>query len=125
VSSFTSLSLDPPLVSVALSTKSRTLKRIESTGEFTVSVLGAGQQSVAEQCARLDAPDAALFDESGHVLGAIGALTCRVHDIRTYGDHLLVVGEVDMARRNEHDAPLLYWNRAYRALHLDDDQTTT
>jgi flavin reductase (NADH) len=125
VSSFSSLSLDPPLVSVALSTKSRTLRRIESTGLFAASILGADQQAVAVQCASLEAPDPALFDESGHVLGAIGAVGCRVHDIRSYGDHLLVVGEVDMARHNEDDAPLLYWHRAYRALHFDDDQTTT
>jgi flavin reductase (NADH) len=125
VSSFTSVSLDPPLVLVALSTKSRTLRRIEATARFAVSVLSAHQRDVAEQCARLDAVDQALFDEAGHVRGALAMLACGVHDIRAYGDHLVVVGEVSMARRNEHDAPLLYWNRDYRALHLGVDQTST
>ena len=115
VSSFSSLSLEPPLVLVALKEGSRTLKRVESSERFTVSVLSSAQQEVSARCARGEAEEAA-FDEDARVRDSLVGLSCALHDLRRYGDHLLLVGRVVAVHRGVDGEPLLYWNRAYRAL---------
>ncbi|MCP3137415.1 flavin reductase family protein [Pyxidicoccus xibeiensis] len=115
VSSFSSLSLEPPLVVVALSERSRTLKRVEAAGRFTVSVLSVAQREVAVKCAKGEAEDAA-FDEGAFVRDGLAGLSCTVEAVHRYGDHLLLVGRVTEVRRGEEQEPLLYWSRAYRAV---------
>ncbi|NMO16134.1 flavin reductase [Pyxidicoccus fallax] len=115
VSSFSSLSLEPALVLVALKENSRTLKRVEAAGRFTVSVLSSTQREVAASCAS-GAPDTAAFDENAWVRDSLVGLSCSLHELRRYGDHLLVVGQVRSVQRGVEAEPLLYWNRAYRAV---------
>lgn len=115
VSSFSSLSLSPPLVMVALAEGSQTLERVKGSGRFTVSLLAAGQQEVASRCAKR-AADASTFDEHGHVRGSLALLACTTHDLRRYGDHLLLVGQVESLQLGAGGTPLLYWERGYRAL---------
>lgn len=115
VSSFSSLSLEPPLITVALTEKSRTLKRVEASGRFTMSVLATAQQDVAARCAKGDA-DTAAFDAEARVRDCLVSLSCTVRDLHRYGDHLLLVGLVAGVQRGADGEPLLYWNRAYRAL---------
>ena len=52
VSSFASLSLDPPLVSVAFDRGSTLLRQIQSTGRFGVNILGQAQDDLAVTFAR-------------------------------------------------------------------------
>ncbi|QSQ25352.1 flavin reductase [Pyxidicoccus parkwayensis] len=115
VSSFSALSLEPPLVLVALKETSRTLKRVEAAGRFTVSVLTSTQRDIAAKCASGAAEEAA-FDERAWVHGSLVGLSCELHDLRPYGDHLLVAGRVLGVYRGVDSEPLLYWNRAYRAV---------
>ncbi|MFP2924251.1 flavin reductase family protein [Pyxidicoccus sp. 3LG] len=115
VSSFNSLSLEPPLVVVALSDRSRSLKRVEAAGRFTVSVLSSAQRDVAMRCAKGEARDAE-FDEGAFVLDSLSGLGCTLVDVHRYGDHSLLVGRVTAVRRGGEHEPLLYWNRAYRAV---------
>jgi flavin reductase (NADH) len=115
VSSFSSLSLSPPLVMVALAERSQTLERVKASGRFTVSLLAAGQQEAASRCAKR-AADEADFDEDGHVRGSLASLACTTHDLRQYGDHLLLVGRVERLQLGAGGAPLLYWDRGYRVL---------
>jgi flavin reductase (NADH) len=115
VSSFSSLSLEPPLVMLALTERSRTLKRVEAAGRFTVSVLSSAQQQVSARCASGEVEEAA-FDERAWVRDSLVGLSCELHDLRRYGDHLLLIGRVLDVLRGVEGEPLLYWNRAYRAL---------
>ncbi|WP_224360967.1 flavin reductase family protein [Hyalangium versicolor] len=115
VSSFSSLSLEPPLVLLSLSDSSRTLKRVQAAGRFTVSILSAAQQDTAVHCAKGESAQAA-FDEAAFVRDCLAGLSCTVLDLRRYGDHLLLVGQVVSILRGEAREPLLYWNRAYRAV---------
>lgn len=115
VSSFSSLSLEPPLVLLSLSEASRTLKRLEVARRFSVSVLSAAQRQVAVSCSKGGAdPDA--FVEGAFVRDCLAGLSCNLLDIHRYGDHLLLIGQVSGIHLGAVQDPLLYWNRAYRAL---------
>ncbi|WP_257449681.1 flavin reductase family protein [Archangium lipolyticum] len=115
VSSFSSLSLEPPLVLVALSERSRTLKRVQVAGRFTVSVLSSTQRDIAVRCSKGEAEDAA-FDDDAFVRDCLAGFSCTLLDLHRHGDHLLLIGRVVGVRREEEREPLLYWNRAYRAV---------
>lgn len=115
VSSFSSLSLDPPLVLVALTESSRTLKRVQAAGRFSVSILSAAQKDIAMRCAKGEAAHAE-FDDDAFLQGTLASLSCTVRDVLHYGDHLLLIGQVLGIHHGPHQEPLLYWNRAYRAV---------
>ncbi|WP_043711767.1 flavin reductase family protein [Corallococcus macrosporus] len=115
VSSFSSLSLEPPLVVVALSEASRTLKRVEATGRFTLSILSAAQRSISARCAKGEL-DEALFDADAFVRDSLVGLSCQVHGLHRHGDHTLIVGRVTRLHEGRRQEPLLYWERGYRTV---------
>jgi flavin reductase (DIM6/NTAB) family NADH-FMN oxidoreductase RutF len=102
----TYVSHDPPLVATALHPDSRTARIARASGAFSISLLTASQQDVAEAAAQpaqsadkfaelripaLEAPEARL---PAGVAGSIAVLWCAVREERPAGDHLLFVGEV-------------------------------
>lgn len=115
VSSFSSLSLEPPLVVVALSDASRTLKRVEASGVFTLSILSAAQRSISVRCAKGEL-DAQLFDADAFVQDSLVGLSCQVHGLHRHGDHTLIVGRVTRVHEGRPQEPLLYWARGYRTV---------
>lgn len=118
VSSFNSLTLEPPLVLVALADKGKSLPRVLAAGAYTISVLTSEQREISERCAQTQAREED-FDAEGRVQGALVSLRCAVHDTHRHGGHLLLVGRVLEVRHNPRSAePLLYWNRDYRSLSL-------
>ena len=122
--SFSSLSLDPPLVVLSTARTSKTWPRIESTGRFAVNVLGDDQRELSEGFAvsggdkfegvgwRAGALGNPLLD------GAIAHLECDVHAVHDGGDHVLVLGRVRAleAPGLEERAPLVYFRSGYRTL---------
>ncbi|RKH37240.1 flavin reductase family protein [Corallococcus sicarius] len=120
VSSFSSLSLDPPLVVVALQQISRTLKRVEAAGRFSVSVLSTTQRDISVRCAKGES-DGLAFSEEAFVQDCLASLSCTLLDVHRYGDHLLLVGRVVGIQRGADGEPLVYWNRAYRAVTAHPD----
>ena len=124
-SSFTSVSLDPPLVLVCVHDKSPLCEMITRSGRFAVSVLERGQEAASnhfasrgrEPAAVLDGvPMTATSDDLPLVEGAPGTLACDLHEAITLGDHLVVVGRVTEARAGGSGSPLIYWSRAYRGV---------
>jgi 3-hydroxy-9,10-secoandrosta-1,3,5(10)-triene-9,17-dione monooxygenase reductase component len=128
VSSFTSLSLDPPLVLVCLQTKSTLLPMVAEAGRFSVSVLAADQQGVSTHFASVGrAPGAhSAYLEGGDadgdnqavpvVRGAAAWLRCALHERLSHGDHVIVMGRVVAAHAEAGRAPLLYHRRGYHDL---------
>ena len=121
---FTPVSLDPPLVLVCIDALSATGDAIASHGAFNVSILGRGHQFLADRFAgQAPAADPAwtgvphrLGDNGLPVIeGAAGWLACNVHAIQPVGDHRVVVGEVTGAGRGGGD-PLVHWERSYWSL---------
>lgn len=120
VGSFTSVSLDPPLVGFFPDKKSSTWPRIEKAGHFCVNVLGAAQQSLCRQLAnsagekydgvshRLSANGSPILDE------AIVWIDCTIDQVIETGDHFLVLGKVqEMEVVRAEEDPMLFFRGKY------------
>jgi 3,4-dihydroxy-2-butanone 4-phosphate synthase len=117
VSAFCSLSIDPPLILVALDRGSELLKLVRRSRVFGVNILADQQAAVAAQLARKDPDKLAKVDwveDAGlpRLLGSAGWLACKVNRIMAGGDHMIVTG---LVVRAEHEArePLLYRRRRF------------
>lgn len=114
--SFSSLSLDPPLVAFMVGRTSTTWPRIARAGAFCVNVLAAGQGALCRGFAVSGANkfagveyDTAPVSGSPRLTGALAWIDCTIHAVHTGGDHLIVVGRVDDLGTSETlEAPLLF-----------------
>ncbi|MFI6492223.1 flavin reductase family protein [Streptomyces sp. NPDC050564] len=100
--SFSSLSLDPPLVCFMVGRTSTTWPRIARAGVFCVNVLGAHQGEMCRGFAVSGADkfagvvyDAAPVSGSPRLAGVAAWIDCTIHAVHTGGDHLIVVGRVN------------------------------
>ncbi|MFJ9173715.1 flavin reductase family protein [Streptomyces sp. NPDC102360] len=117
VSAFASLSLRPPMVTVALDTNSQLLARIERTGRFGINVLSHAQGDLALQFARRSADrfDGAEWnlDHGLPRLGeAPGWIVCDLAQNVPGGDHRLLLGAVAHAQTTT-APPLVYGHRTF------------
>ena len=100
VNSFTSVSLDPPLVLWCLGDKSDRGVFFRPSPHFVINVLGAGQQALADRCAkrgqyRFDTSELDLRHPGRPAIpGCIARLWCDAHDQIVIGDHVAMVGKV-------------------------------
>lgn len=126
VSAFTSLSMDPPMVLVALNRGSRLLAAVRSSGRFGVNVLGAEQAQLA--LAFASKGGSAKFNgvawSQDHELprldGSPGWLVCMLAELVDGGDHLIALGVV-MAAETAEGQPLTYHRRNFGTHALLDD----
>jgi 3-hydroxy-9,10-secoandrosta-1,3,5(10)-triene-9,17-dione monooxygenase reductase component len=124
VTSFTSVSLDPPLVLVCLKDANQLPGMIDQAGGFTVSFLAADQAPVSNDFAspgreptlRLHADIPGVWTRAGRpiVRGAVAWLCCDVHQRVEAGDHVIYIGAVVEAVSDPDQEPLLYCRRTYR-----------
>lgn len=107
VSSFTSVSRTPPLISVCLANGSRTLDLVRDAQSFALSVLASDQDHLAARFAATGGPTGtAQFDDVPHRLNSFGPVIenatawigCRLHAAHQCGDHHIVLGEVGLAQ---------------------------
>jgi flavin reductase len=120
VASLVSLSLEPPLVGVAIRRDAALHELLRRAGVFGISVLAAGQESLAQHFAR-GVPPIALWkgipvrDVEGPPLleGAMAWLRCGVIDEHAVGDHTLFVGLVVEAEEGAAERALVYLDRRY------------
>jgi flavin reductase (DIM6/NTAB) family NADH-FMN oxidoreductase RutF len=104
ISTFTSVSLEPPLILFCLGRKSEALVREAQGGRFAVNVLAEDQEEISEifasQQANKFAGIAYAPGEFGCPLvnGALAGLECVIDAIHEGGDHLIVVGRVERLR---------------------------
>ncbi|MFJ5310161.1 flavin reductase family protein [Streptomyces sp. NPDC088350] len=115
--SFSSLSLDPPLVAFMVGRTSTTWPRIARAGVFCVNVLGAHQGELCRGFAISGTDkfagvpyDASPASGSPRLTGAAAWIDCTIHAVHTGGDHLIVVGRVDALGTPDDGggAPLLF-----------------
>jgi len=124
VNSFTSLSLDPPLVMAAIARSSGQLAGFESSGFFAVNILTEAQRDLSARFAR---PEEGRFNGAAWSLGTtgspvfgetLGVIECRTVEWLEAGDHRVVVGQA-VAAVVRHGRPLLYFESGYASLGLD------
>lgn len=122
VSSFTSVSLDPPLVAFLPGKASSTFPVIAARGSFCVNVLAADQERI---CHALSASGADKFvDVSWRpgphgdpvIDGVVAWIGCTIDAVHDAGDHHIVVGRVDDLEADTTVSPLLFFRSHYSHL---------
>ncbi|SDW49348.1 NADH-FMN oxidoreductase RutF, flavin reductase (DIM6/NTAB) family [Amycolatopsis xylanica] len=116
---FTSVSLDPPLVLISVSTSAKMDRRIEETGRYGISVLSGEQKPLSLHFAgAAHEPDLVDFvwrDDLPLLDGALAHLTCSVRASYPAGDHTLHIGEIDGLWHRDGD-PLVFFSGELRSL---------
>lgn len=119
VGSFTSVSLNPPLIALFPDKSSTTWPQIETAGRFCVNVIAAEQEQL---CRRLAAKDEGRFEgvswrpaSSGSPIieGVVAWLDCDLHSVAEAGDHFVVLGRVRELDLERPTLPLLFFQGGY------------
>lgn len=118
--SFSSVSLDPPLVTFIPAKTTRAWPLIQRSGKFCVNVLAADQAWLSNQMASRGVDKFAGVDWSpspttGSPLlhGTIAHLDCSIHAVHEAGDHYVVLGRVLALETGDVDDPLLFFRGRY------------
>jgi len=121
--SFTSLSLDPPLILFCVAHTSSTWPRIEAAGMFAVNILGEEHEELSGLFAKKGAD---RFSQTPWRVGVSGApvleeaiayLDCQFEAEYPGGDHKIVVGRVLDLDMREGSRPLLFYKGGYERMH--------
>ena len=121
--SFTSLSLDPPMVLFCLDSNVASFEAFRAGGHFAVNILSEKQQHLSSRFAKSGPEkwEGVAFD-AGHtgspiLPGSLACMECKVSSISEGGDHVIVIGEVIRMERTQEDVmPLLYYRGGYANL---------
>lgn len=119
VGSFTSVSLDPPLVAFFPAKSSSSWPRIEAVGKFCVNILASDQQPL---CRQIAAPGPDKFAGIVHRVSANGSpilddvvawIDCALDAVHEAGDHYIVLGKVVALEVDRPERPLLFFQGSY------------
>jgi flavin reductase (DIM6/NTAB) family NADH-FMN oxidoreductase RutF len=125
VSSFTSVSVTPPQILIAISHNTRTHHLITRSRIFGVTILASEQGEISDRFAGRVPDELDRFDgletfslETGAPLlrGGLACVDCRVSSTLDSGGHTIFVGDVVAAQDFRTEDPLIYFNRQYRKL---------
>jgi 3-hydroxy-9,10-secoandrosta-1,3,5(10)-triene-9,17-dione monooxygenase reductase component len=119
IGSFTSVSLDPPLVAFLPAKTSSTWPTIQAAGRFAANFLASDQESVCRALAikggdkfagltwRLGAHGSPLIE------GAAGWVECDLDQVHEAGDHMIAIGRVIDLEAPLNVLPLLFFRGGY------------
>ncbi len=113
-SSFTSVSLEPPLVLVCLGEQSRTFHHCARRGRYAINLLSDGQGDTATRFAvrggsRDDVCPWRVSERGLPLLaGSLAGFECRLVNSVMAGDHAILIGEVEAISTCEDSGPLVY-----------------
>ena len=125
IGSFTSVSLDPPLVSFNVTHGTRIHDALAGAGAWAIHLLSAEQAAVASHFAVPDLSGAEQFAPFPHLdtegrppllRGTLGVLLCRPEARVEAGDHTVWIAAVTELVDGAGSAPLLYYRQSYRAV---------
>ncbi len=121
-SSFTSVSLDPPLVSFSVATTSRTWPTLRRAGHLGVTILADHHD---QACRQLAGPVEHRFDGLSLTATEDGALTlddglarfdCTIHDEVAAGDHLIVLLRLHAVEHTDTSEPLVFHRSGFGSI---------
>ncbi len=122
--SFTSISLEPCIVSFCLSQKSGCVKGFISGEHFSISILASDQENISNNFASHRADkflNAEYFllsqSECPVIAGCLSYLECKRKEVINCGDHYIFIGEViDFEICDDRKSPLVYFAKSYRKI---------
>ena len=121
-SSFSSLSMDPPLVLVCIANTADSHPVFLRARRYAINILSQSQRELAVHFARknVDKFSGHRFEfRAGHrpapphLPESMAVLLCRTHSAHPAGDHTVLIGEVTQALFNQKQIPLVYFNRTF------------
>lgn len=121
VNSFTSVSLDPPLILICIDHRSQFLKCCGEGQHFGINILEESQQELSQRFARKESERFAgidwYFGKTGVPLLplVLATMECRLTAKIIEGDHSILVGRVLFADYHE-GSPLAYFRGSYRTI---------
>jgi flavin reductase (DIM6/NTAB) family NADH-FMN oxidoreductase RutF len=120
INSFTSVSLDPPLVLWCIENRASAYPDFMAADSYSVSILSAKQKAWSERFARYDPESLSEQEveiwETGSPLlkDRLAGFDCRIATRHKAGDHVILIGEIVRFNSVE-DAPLVYFASNYFA----------
>ena len=129
VNSFTSISLEPAIITITLQKSARTHELISKSRAFGVTILSAGQSKISDLFAgkMTEVEDRfsglqtqTLVTGSPLIVGGLAWLDCHVVETFVAGNSTLFIAEVLAAQNTGDGQPLIYHSRKYwKLFHLD------
>lgn len=122
IGSFTTISLEPPLVGFFPTETSYTWSRIEQAGKFCVSVLSENQETVSRTLSRKGGSEADRFEWERSSLGlpvltgAVAWIDCEIESVQPVGDHYFVLARVVDLEAKQLTSPLVFHQGCYGKL---------
>jgi 4-hydroxyphenylacetate 3-hydroxylase, reductase component len=122
VNSFTSVSLEPPMVLWCLDKRSRVYDVFTTASGFTISVLGTAHEDVSARLAKQGSHSLAEIPLIETELGppaladALAFFECTIEAVYEGGDHAILLGRVVRFARRDAGAPLVFYRGRYGAL---------
>ncbi|UEM22765.1 flavin reductase family protein [Skermanella mucosa] len=120
--SFSSVSLDPPLVLFCLGRSSNALDVFTTSGRFAVNVLSETQRDLSVRFStaigdRWDGVEWEAWETGSPILkGCLASLDCTTESVHDGGDHVILVGRVKRLSSLPDGKPLLYYKGDYARL---------
>lgn len=122
VSSFTSVSLHPAMISICIDKRAQMCDLLQKTRKFAVNILDNTQADLAKTFANHDIDMEQRFEyakfeqsntESPVLKQCLGWVDCHVHSSHDTGDHVIYVGEVKKAKTLEQKDPVIFYKRGW------------
>ncbi|MFO6453049.1 MULTISPECIES: flavin reductase family protein [unclassified Aeromicrobium] len=119
VGSFTSVSLDPPLVAFLPATTSSTWPRIRESGRFCANFLASDQEDLCRAMATSGGDKFQGVSWSASPGGApvledvVGWVDCRIESVYPAGDHEIVIGRVEALAAGQGGLPMVFFRGGY------------
>ncbi len=116
--SFSSVSLEPPLVLWNIAKVSNSLQAYLDAEYFAINILGADQRTLSSHFAQSDHTrfnniEYTTSDQDVPLLpGTVACFECRTHQIYDCGDHYIIIGEVENHASDDGE-PLLFYGGQY------------
>ena len=123
--SFTSVSLDPPLVLFCIKEDATFISGVSKSEVFGVNILSNLQEHLSNKFANPALLNDQRYADTESTLsnlkcpkirGALAYLDCKMIDMTKSGDHSIVIGQVISFERQGDGNPLLYYGGGYRSL---------
>lgn len=130
MSSFNSVSLNPPLVLFSVDRRAYSLGAMLNAKGYGVNILGRQQEALSNRFAKAladkwtDVPHVAGYAEAPLLAGALAHFECRPYAHHDGGDHVIFVAEVMSfaVPGSGPDDPLVFFRGRYRSLAADDQR---